>query len=75
MTYEEQRDSRLNSRGYPDWAKDVLRVADSKDVVDATNILEDIAYLFQQKCDQIANENEESTHTCSLACYAKYGTH
>ena len=52
-TYEELRDARLQDLAVPFWAKDLIRLADDKDVLDAMYVLKDLCELFRYKYEQV----------------------
>lgn len=70
IKFERMRDERLNDPCVPYWAKDIIRVAEHKDVLDAVFVLRDLAKLFEVKYEEATGRMllylaPPSQHTCA----------
>jgi len=52
-TYAEMRDARLRDPSVYFWVKDLIKLADGKDPLDALYALEDVARLFRTKFEEM----------------------
>lgn len=60
MKNYEQISKFLNNSSTPEWAREIVKTAMMKDVVEAANVLDTLAQLFATRCDEIVEAGKLS---------------